>query len=101
MIKTPIVIDKTSGCWLWNGHTTRAYPRHRGKQIGKTFWEIKNGRKMKPGYIACHTCDIPSCVNPDHIYEGTHSTNVKDCRKRGPWIQPPDHPFGPHCITKR
>jgi hypothetical protein len=30
-----------------------------------------------------HHCDIPTCVNPDHIYDGTHSDNNRDARQRG------------------
>ena len=38
-------------------------------------WNHKN--------IVCHTCDNPACVNPDHLYIGTHATNMQDCLRRG------------------
>ena len=35
-----------------------------------------------PEEIACHTCDEKSCVNPKHIYIGTHSDNTYDAIDR-------------------
>lgn len=34
------------------------------------------------GALVCHTCDVPSCVNPDHLYIGTHKTNAQDMHER-------------------
>jgi hypothetical protein len=52
------------------------------RKASRLALERKLGRPIKPGYLACHHCDNPSCVNQDHIYEGTQSDNIKDIYKR-------------------
>ena len=36
-----------------------------------------------PGVIVRHTCDNPSCINPDHLLLGTQAENVADAVQRG------------------
>lgn len=83
-------VESSPGCWLWKGTTT-------GKSHGEygTFWngerivlahrfllELTLGRKLKPKMNACHRCDVPLCIRPTHLYEGTQSQNNKDAYTR-------------------
>ena len=55
------------------------YPRMktRGKTIKLThyLWERVHGYKPS---MMCHHCDNPSCINLNHIYEGTLEQNMAD-----------------------
>lgn len=38
---------------------------------------------MPSGKQACHTCDFPPCVNPDHLFAGSQSENIIDSVLKG------------------
>lgn len=72
-----------SGCWIWTGALINSgYGRIStgGKKslVHRLYWGLLNGAPMPPELLACHTCDVPSCVNPHHIYPGTKLDNAMD-----------------------
>lgn len=81
-----------SGCWIWTGGSRPngkgvPYPRHwsdSGKSIGahRFSFELHNGPIPKGMYV-CHKCDTPMCVNPDHLFIGTHHDNMRDMVEKG------------------
>jgi len=76
-----------SECWIWIAGTRLnskgvAYPRHwtdDRKSIGahRFSFELVHGAIPKSMYV-CHKCDTPLCVNPDHLFVGTHQDNMRD-----------------------
>lgn len=83
-----------NGCWIW----TRKREKRRGRLAYGKFSVRSNGdRKMPPahrwifqqihgplpmGILVLHRCDVPGCVNPDHLYAGTHQQNMNDRKDR-------------------
>ena len=81
--------EPNSGCWLWLGACQsaergyRALISKRGRQQNAArvvFAECCG--PIPAGLFVCHRCDNPICVNPDHLFVGTHLDNVRDMRAK-------------------
>lgn len=77
----------SSGCWEWTGSlNTSGYGHLRvnGRLIiaSRYAWERAHG-PIPEGACVLHTCDNRKCVNPKHLYLGTHKQNARDRSERG------------------
>lgn len=76
------------GCWIWLGGTgTRGYPTTmvNGKtiRISHLSYETYRNEPFPSGLYALHSCDNPSCCNPEHISAGTQQDNMNHMKIRG------------------
>ena len=77
----------SSGCFLWTAALNNmgyGLFRAAGKlQLAhRVSYEIANG-PIPTGLLVCHSCDVPNCVNPDHLWVGTHKDNAADMVAKG------------------
>ena len=89
-------------CIVWTGSKTKAgYGRititpegelGQTKFAHRVMYEMQNG-PIEEGLIVMHSCDNPSCVNPNHLTLGTHKDNFEDSVTKGRMkIKGEEHP---------
>lgn len=85
--------QKSDGCWLWTGLKERSgygqfylFTEYNGIKVRVYAHRIALLLKLGflPGHLeVMHSCDNPSCVNPDHLSLGTHADNMRDSALKG------------------
>ena len=85
LIKSMVDI-KPDGCWKWNGSiNAMGYARIRINKkylgVNRLSYSVFKG-DIPGGIFVCHSCDHPYCVNPEHLFLGTQTDNMRDCRRK-------------------
>ena len=82
-----IILDTKTGCWNWALYKDKdgyGGMKRKGKiyRAHRKSWITFKG-EIPEGLHVLHHCDNPKCINPDHLYIGTHQDNMDDMVKRG------------------
>jgi DNA-binding CsgD family transcriptional regulator len=79
--------EPNSGCWIFTGYLGRGgygtFAIDKRVRMGAhraSYWAHKGEISGKD---ILHTCDVPWCINPDHLFAGTHAENMADMVAKG------------------
>lgn len=82
--------NNKNGCWLWtastmgnNGYGFFRINKIEGCMPAHRYSYIINKGTIPKGMLVCHACDNPKCVNPEHLFLGSHKDNAIDRENKG------------------
>jgi hypothetical protein len=80
-----------NGCLIWTGPVDRGGygemkfengPKRVTFRAHRAAYEVACG-PIPNGMFVCHTCDVPLCCNPEHLFLGSHQDNMDDMARKG------------------
>ena len=80
-------VKLVNDCWEFLGYRDKAgygIIRYGRKQLhaSRVSYELANG-PFSENLLVCHKCDNPPCINPEHLFLGTHKDNMLDSLRKG------------------
>ena len=84
---------KPKGCHIWKRHVEgsgygQVYFQGKHTQAHRFLWQLLHG-PLTANSLVCHTCDNRRCLNPNHLFIGTHQDNSDDKMNKGRSVSSP------------
>jgi hypothetical protein len=82
-------VEFTDTCWIWKGAVRGSKMKHGVLRRNKIYYAahrwvyLRTRGPIPDGLVVRHKCDVPVCVNPQHLELGTQKDNIHDMWTRG------------------
>lgn len=81
-------VRKEGECWVWTARKTppgygKFWFKGKDRYAHRVSLELFGGNAPPDDKLVMHSCDNPSCVNPDHLSIGTQFDNMQDAAGKG------------------
>lgn len=83
-----IIVNPVTDCWEWQAGTNNiGYGMIRDgdkmRTAHRVSYEEHNNVQIPKGKCVLHSCDNTKCVNPNHLWLGSHKDNTQDMIRKG------------------
>lgn len=88
-------VNEETGCWEWQlSKDSGGYGRLKVQMGARDKFRFDGAHRyaysvfkgeIPSGLEVCHSCDNRCCVNPEHLWLGTHQQNMQDMHRKGRW----------------
>ena len=93
------ILNTETGCWEKEPTKKSRYPNitinGKMQRAHRVSYELYTRKPIPKGLCCLHKCDNPKCINPAHLFLGTHQENMTDMIKKG--RDKKDGPKGTRC----
>lgn len=94
-----------SGCWEWQaycepgGYGRTKVSNEKAQLVHRFVYMQTKNVQLDVKQLVCHKCDNRKCVNPDHLFVGSHKDNMDDCINKNRRTYPTGEESTRHKLT--
>jgi len=98
-----VILNEEKKCWEIEPFKGHRYPTlqvgNKPIRANRLSYELYHNKKIPRNKCCLHKCDNTKCINPEHLFIGTHKQNMRDMINKG--RDKKDPPIGSRCAQHK